>query len=48
MYFGKKHIEVGASSFGRTIIFRDENGERKIFVGLSFEEAKEIAEQLRG
>jgi hypothetical protein len=46
MYFGERHIEIGKSSFGRTIIFRDENGERKIFVGLSFEEAAKVAKEL--
>ncbi|MEN6395413.1 MAG: hypothetical protein ABFC78_02890 [Methanoregula sp.] len=42
----QRHTEVGKSSFGRTIVFKDEAGERKIFVGLSFEEAAEIAKEL--
>ena len=46
MYYGKKHVEVGKSSFGRMLIFKDETGERKIWIGLSFEEATDLAKEL--
>jgi hypothetical protein len=46
MYFGKRHVAVEESPHGKLLIFKDDYGNNQTVVGLSFEDAKEIAKEL--